>query len=128
MTVTAAKISAAQARALHDAEVAVLQLEAQLEIAKKTRLELRGRYIERVPLSDDVDERARGIRKVVAGGVKIRITPATSGESFSLKAFKEAGHAITREMRAAISAGKPYHRWTVTNAEGPRKIGAVEPR
>lgn len=122
------KLSADQARRLHDAEVSVKQLEAQLEEARTRRTELRTAAIDRIPLSDDVDERAKGIRKAVIGGVRIRVSPAISGETFSLKAFKELGHEITAAMRDAISAGKPYDRWTVTPAAGPKKIGAVEPR
>ncbi len=91
------------------------------------RDELRGRYRNRVPLSDDIDERAKGVRKTVVGGVKIRLSPSISGESFSLKRYRELGHKITSAMVDAINAGKPYDRWTVTAAAGPKKIDAVEP-
>lgn len=121
------KLTAATARKLHDAEVAVAQLKAQLELAEKSRDELRAKVRDRVPLAADPQDAAKGIREAIAGGVIVRIAPAVSGESFSLKRYVEAGHRITAAMRDAISSGRPYDRWTVKPAAGPKKIGAVEP-
>ncbi len=63
----------------------------------------------------------------MVGGVSIRITPQESGERFSLTAYREAGHEVTPEMQDAISPGKPFDRWTLKPAAGPKKLKAVEP-
>lgn len=126
-TATAGKLSADQARKLHDADVAVKKLKAALEEADKHSRELRDRYRDRVPISSDPKEAADGIRAATVGGVAIRITPQTSGERFSLTVYREAGHDITPEMQDAITAGKPFDRWTLKPAAGPKKLQAVEP-
>jgi hypothetical protein len=126
-TTAAPKLTAATARKLHDAEVAVAQLEAQLELAKAARAKVREKVLPRVPLSPLPEEAAKGIRETIAGGVIVRVAPAVSGESFSLKRYVEAGHRITAAMRSAIAPGRPYERWTVKPAAGPKKLGAVEP-
>jgi hypothetical protein len=128
MTVaTAPKLSADQARKLHDADVAVKRLRAQLDAQEKHLRELQDRYRERIPVSDDADEAAKGIRITTVGGVVIRVAPAVSADSFSLKRYVDAGHQITAAMREAIRPGKPYDRWTIKAAAGPKKLGAVEP-
>ena len=127
-TVTAPpRLSAEQARKLHDADVAVAKLRAQLKIAEKTLNELEERYHPRIALSDDPGEAAKGIRVAEAGGVHVRVAPFTTAERFSLKAYREAGHKITAAMRDCISAGKPAARWTIKAVDGPKKLGAVEP-
>jgi hypothetical protein len=120
------KLTASQARKLHDAYVAVKQLEAQLRVAKDTLGGLEDSYRERIPLSPEPLEAASGIRAIEAGGVTIRVTPFTTGERFSLKAYRELGHEVTEEMRAAITPGQPAEKWTIKAAKGPKKIGAVE--
>jgi hypothetical protein len=128
MTVAAApKLSADQARKLHDADVAVKRLRAQLEAAEKHLGELKDRYRDRIPLSDDLDEASKGIRVATVSGVTIRVAPAVSADSFSLKRYTDLGHAITAAMREAIKAGKPYDRWTIKATAGPKKLNAVEP-
>lgn len=128
MTVaTAPKLTADQARRLHDADVMVKRLAAQLDDAKKHLGELEKRYIERIPVSEDLEEAAKGIRLAIAGGVSIRVAPMVSADSFSLKRYVDAGHQVTDEMRDAIKPGKPYDRWTIKPAAGPKKLGAVEP-
>jgi hypothetical protein len=124
---SAAKLSAEQARKLHDADVKVKKLRAQLEDADKESRALRARYRERVPLSDKPEEAADGIRVATVGGVSIRITPQESGERFSLTVYREAGHEVTPEMQEAITPGKPFDRWTLKPAAGPKKLKAVEP-
>lgn len=124
---TVSKLSADQARKLHDADVAVKKLKAALQAADKHSRELRDRYRDRVPISSDPKEAADGIRATTVGGVAIRITPQTSGEHFSLTVYREAGHEITAEMQEAISPGKPFDRWTLKPAAGPKKLKAVEP-
>jgi hypothetical protein len=126
-TAAAPKLTAATARKLHDAEVAVAQLEAQLKLAREARDELRDRVRPRLAPAADAEDRAKGILEGRAGGVLVRVAPAVSGESFSLKRYVEAGHRITAAMRDAISPGRPYDRWTVKPAAGPKKLGAVEP-
>lgn len=126
-TATAPKLSADQARRLHDSDVAVKKLRAQLEAAVDHDRELRARYRDRVPLSEKPDEAANGVRVATVGGVAIRIYPQVSAETFSLKRFLEAGHAITAAMREAMSDGKPFDRWTLKPAAGPKKLNAVEP-
>jgi hypothetical protein len=56
--------------------------------------------------------------------VVVRVSPAVSGESFSLKRYADAGHRITAAMRSAIQPGRPYERWTVKRADGPPKLAA----
>lgn len=127
MPATATKLEARQARVLHDADVAVKQLEAKLDDAKAKRAELFARYRDRVPLSDDATEAAKGIRTATIGGVIIRVAPSVSADSFSMKRYVDAGHAITAAMLEAIKPGRPYDRWTIKAAAGPKKLGAVEP-
>lgn len=126
-TATTPKLTAAQARKLHDTEVAVLQLEAQVKLAKATRDELRERYRDRLQLSADPKEAEKGILTAIAGGVIVRVSPTVSADSFSLKRYTDLGHQVTAAMREAIAPGKPYDRWTVKAQAGPKKIGAVEP-
>jgi hypothetical protein len=125
---TATKLTADQARRLHAADVDVARLKAQLEEAEKHQKDLRGKYRDRVPLSDDLEERAKGIRACVVGGVTVRIFPMVSAERFSLSAYKAAGHGITPEMREHLSDGKPYDRWTVKDSRGPAHLDRVEPK
>lgn len=126
-TATAPKLSAEQARRLHDADVAVKRLDAALAEAKKDLGKLKDRYLERIPVSEDLKEAGKGIRVTTVGGVVIRVAPSVSADSFSLKRYVDAGHAITAAMREAIKAGTPYDRWTIKAAAGPKKLGAVEP-
>lgn len=125
---TAPQLNAPQARALHRAEVEVTRLKTQLAEAEKVRDELRERYRELVPLSADVDERVKGIRAAVVGNVTVRIHPMVSGERFSWRDYKLAGHPVTDEMRAHIHDGKPWDKWTVKDARGPAHLTRVEPR
>jgi hypothetical protein len=113
-----ATITADQAKDLLEAEASVQTLKAELEAAEEKRQELRKELRSRVPLSRDKDEKGKRIRSVAIGGIKVRITPSMSGERFSLKRYREAGHKITKEMRQAITSGRPYDRWTVKKASG----------
>lgn len=124
---TPALLSADQARRLHDADVKVKQLRAQLEDAERKLGEVKDRYRDRIPLSDDINEAAKNIRVTTVAGVTIRVAPSVSADSFSLKRYVDAGHQITDEMREGITTGKPYDRWTIKAAAGPKKLGAVEP-
>lgn len=107
------KLTADQARRLHEADQAAARARVELERANKKLTELRDRYRPRVPLSTDKAEREKGVRVTAVAGISVRVTPASSGERFSLSKYKEAGHEITAEMRDAITSGKPYDRWTV---------------
>jgi hypothetical protein len=128
MTATAtAKLTAAQARAIAEADVAVKQLEAQLEVAKATRDELRVKHLHRIPAAVDPDDAAKDIREAQAGGWIIRVSGEIQTESFSLKRYVDLGHKVTAAMREAIKPGKPYRVWTVKRAAGPYKPGSVEP-
>lgn len=124
---TASRLSAEQARRLHDADVKVKRLDAALLEAKKDLGKLKDRYIDRIPVSEDLEEAAKGIRVATVGGVSIRVAASVSADSFSLKRYVDAGHAITAAMREAIKPGTPYDRWTIKATAGPKKIGAVEP-
>ncbi len=121
------KLSADQARKLHDADVTVKRLRAQLEDAERHLGELKDRYRDRIPVSDDPEEAAKEIRVATVAGVTIRVAPFVSADSFSLRRYTDLGHQITAAMREAIKAGKPYDRWTIKAAAGPKKLGAVEP-
>jgi hypothetical protein len=121
------KLTPAGAKALHLADVAVAKLKAQLEQAEKRRAEMQARYRDLVPLSEDADERAKGIRAAEVGGFKIRIAPVAGSDRFSLKDYLEAGHKITAAMRDAMKRSKPFDRWTIKDVRGPRRADAVEP-
>lgn len=127
MTARAPTLSAAQARRLHDAEVAHDQLAARLQEARQVRDELRERYLPRIPLSDEPKEREAGTRTATVGGITVRVTPVPARETFSLAAYRRAGHAITAAMLSCISRSLPSHRWTVRPAAGPKRHDAVEP-
>ncbi len=127
MNATTPKLTADQARKLHAAEVAAARLKLALEGAEQERDKLRERYRNRVPLSENHEERAKGVRTTVVAGVTVRIFPLVSAERFSLKDYTKSGHGITPEMREHISEGKPYDRWTVKAAAGPKHLDAVEP-
>lgn len=121
------KLTAARARQLHDAEVAVAKLEANLKIARETRDVLRAKVLPKLGPATDPEDADNGVLEGTAGGVSIRATLKSSGESFSLKRYRELGHQVTAAMREAIAAGRPYRQWTVKPVAGPKKIGAVEP-
>ncbi len=126
-TATTPKLSAEQARKLHDADVVVKRLRAQLEDAQKNLGDLQERYRDRIPVSQDPDEAAKGIRVTLVAGVVVRVAPSVSADSFSLKRYTDLEHQITAAMREAIKPGKPYDRWTIKAAAGPKKLNAVEP-
>ncbi|HEX6025944.1 MAG TPA: hypothetical protein VFZ00_28390 [Solirubrobacter sp.] len=112
------KLTTSQARALHDAEVAVKNIKAALEAAEAKRETLRVRYLELIPLSDDPEERAKGVRAITVGAFKIRVTPQVSGDFFRLSKYLAAGHKLTAQMREHVAPGRPFDRWTVN---GPAK-------
>lgn len=124
---TTPKLTADQARKLHAADVDVARLKVALETAETRLKDLRSSYRERVPLSDDAAERAKGVRECTVAGVTVRVYPLVSGDYFSLTDYKKAGHGVTDEMREHIKPGKPYDRWTVKDASGPKHLDAVEP-
>lgn len=123
---TASKLQAREARAIHDVEVAIAKANRELEDLKARREDLRARYGDKVPLSDVPEEAAKGIRKTVAGGIKIRIAPQVSGDYFNLTAYIKAGHLVTSAMGEHIRSGHAYDRWTVNGP--PKTHDAVEPR
>lgn len=112
------KLTAAQARKLYDAEVERDDAKLAFDEADTELKKLRARYRSRVPLSEKAEDAAKGVREIVRAGIHIRITPAVSGESFSLSKYREAGGKITKTMRAAIGGKTPYDKWTV---KGPAK-------
>jgi hypothetical protein len=120
------KLSAAQAMAWATAEVTALQIKATLDAAKKRCDELRARYESRLQPSTDPDDVDKDVKVATAGGWSIRRTRFTGGERFSLTGYVKAGHDITPEMSAHISAGSPQVRVTVKRVAGPTKPGAVE--
>ena len=119
------KLQARDARAIHDVETAIAKLKRELEDLETRRQDLRARHLDKIPLSDDPDEAAKGIRKIVAGGIKIRVAPQVSGDYFNLTAYRKE-HPLTEAMKAHIKPGKPYDRWTVNGP--PKTHDAVEPR
>jgi hypothetical protein len=108
-----AKVSAKQAQRLLEAEQAVRRHRSELEAAEDRLGDLRAKCRSRVPLSRDPEERKKRIRYIEVAGVKIRVTPALGGDSFSLKRYSEAGHKITPQMQEAIRPGRAYDRWTI---------------
>lgn len=123
-----AKLSADQARRLHSADVQLRRAKASLEDAGRHMADLQERYRDKIPLSDDVDEAAKGILTTEVAGVTVRVAPTVSADSFSMRRYTDAGHHVTDEMREAIKAGKEYDRWTIKATAGPKHLDAVEPR
>ncbi len=121
------KLSAAQARQLHDADVEVAKLKAALEIAEETVKQLRARYKPRLVPSEDPKDAGKGVLVGSAGGITIRVSPSVSGDFFKLRDYKLAGHPVTPAMAEHISAGRPYDRWTTKLVDGPKRHDAVEP-
>lgn len=121
------KLSAQQARQLHDADVEVGKLKAALEIAERTREDLRDRYKSRLVPSEDPKDAGKGVLVGSAGGITVRVTPAVSGEFFRFRDYKLAGNPVTPEMAEHVSPGRPYDRWTTKLLEGPKRHDAVEP-
>jgi hypothetical protein len=124
---TPTKLTPHAAKKLHLADVTVAKLKAALEQAERERGELYDRYRDLVPLSDDPDERANGVRSATIGGFSIRVTPVEGTDRFSLTAYLKAGHKITAEMQTAMKRSKDFHRWTIRDVRGPRRADAVEP-
>ncbi len=122
---TATKLQAREARAIHDVEVAIAKTKRELEELEARRKDLRARHGDKVPISDVPEEAAKGIRKIVAGGIKIRIAPQISGDYFALSEYIKAGHVVTAAMGEHIKPGREYDRWTVTGP--PKTHDAVEP-
>ncbi len=120
------KLTADQARRLHAAEIRFAKAKLEFEGAKEDRDEVRARYLDRIPLSEKPDERAKGVRVCTVAGIKIRVTPQVSGDYFNLSGYRSAGHVVTMAMGAHITEGKPYDRWTVSGP--PKSADAVEPR
>jgi hypothetical protein len=127
MTATAQPtLSAAQAKALVLAEVAVGKLEAELDAAKQEREKLRKRYKVRLQPSTEKKDRGKDVVQAEAGGFLIRCSTFTGGSRFSLKSYIEAGHKITAAMRDHISPGDQQERWSWKDLRGPRRPDAVE--
>jgi hypothetical protein len=121
-TATATKrLTAQQARQLHDADVEVAKLKAALDIAESTVKELRARYKPRLVPSEDPKDAGKGVLVASAGGITIRVSPSISGDFFKLRDYKLAGHKVTPEMAEHISPGRPYDRWTTKLLEGPKR-------
>lgn len=125
--ITVTKLTASQARALHRAEVDVARLKVALETAEKRRDDLRGTYRELVPLSEDLEERAKGVRTAAVGGVIVRITPIEGQENFSIERFLANGGSKA-VLEPGMKLGRGYDRWTVKDARGPSHIDRVEPQ
>lgn len=121
------KLDARQARVLHDADVHVKRVRAQLQEAEEKLAEIKVCYRDRIPGSPDLEEAQKGICIATVGGVTIRVAPAVTADSFSLKRYTDAGHPVTDEMTEAIRPGRPYDRWTIKATAGPKKLDAVEP-
>lgn len=121
------KLSPTGAVALHVADVTVAKLNAALKLAKETREHIEARYHDAIPLAEDPEDRAAGVREAEVAGIRVRVTPIDGSERLSLKDYKEAGHEVTPEMQEAITISKPFDRWTITDVRGPRRADAVEP-
>lgn len=114
MPATKTKLSAKRAQALLDAEQTVRRRRAELEAAEEDLDVQRRKCRPQLPASTHRDDKGKRVRALTIGGVSIRVTPAMTGERFSLKRYKEAGHKITPEMKKdGISPGHAYDRWTV---------------
>lgn len=110
---TATKLDTKAAQKLLEAEQNVRRRKSELEAAELELETQRKKLRARIPLSKDSEEKGKKIRTTTIAGISIRVTPARSGERFSMKRYKEAGHKVTPEMKSAISPGRAFDRWTV---------------
>jgi hypothetical protein len=120
-------LTARDARAIAEAENRVAKLTAQLEQATEERARVRARVLALLPPAADADARERGVRQAIAGGYRVRVSPVDGWETFSLKRYRELGHQLTDEMRAAMNRSRGFNRWTVKPVKGPARPGSVEP-
>jgi hypothetical protein len=97
-------LRAEDARALLNAELNWKRAKMALEAAESQRTKVRDRCRPRLEV---------GAQTV--GGVKITITPTTTGQSFSLKGYLER-HKLTKTMEPFVGEGREYDRWTVKAA------------
>ena len=131
MTAIAAPKSTLRAALARDyvlAEVDVAKLEAELEVAKERRDDLRKRVKPKLVPSAEKDDAGKDVLVGEAGGFRIRVSTFTGGDSFSLAKYLKAGHKITAAMRDALTPGSARERWTWKDVRGPRRPDAVEPK
>ncbi len=121
------RFSARDARAIAEAENRVAKLTAQLELATEERARVRARLLPLLPPALDAADRERGVRRAIAGGFRVQVSPVEGHEIFSLKRYIERGHQVTEQMRDAMRRSRDYDRWTVKPVKGPARPGAVEP-
>jgi hypothetical protein len=117
-----------QAKALVLAEVKVAQLRPSSRRAEAERDELRKRYKPRLQPSTEKKDAGKDVLQAIGRRLLIRCTSFLSGEYFSLKDYRLAGHPITAgdggvhiqpATRASAGAG--------SDLRGPRRPDAVEP-
>lgn len=96
-------LRATDARALLQAELACSRAKTKLKVAEAAREKLRVRC--RPRLQDG---------QQTIGGIKITITPTSTGQSFSLKGYLER-HKLTATMLPFVGTPTVYDRWTVSD-------------
>lgn len=103
------RLNPSQGAALLKAIVEYKRAKAKLETASAELKKVGAKYKHLLP--DDTEAHVKGqrIRRWMGGG----------GETFSLSAYKDAGHAVTQEMRAHINPRERYDVWDVEPIEGP---------
>lgn len=107
-TSIAPKINPAQATALIRKIVAYKRADRARKKAKAELDTMTARYRDVFPIGT-VEMAGYRIRRWIGGG----------GETFSLKDYKAAGHAITPEMASFVGARATFEVWDADPVEGP---------
>ena len=96
-------IHASQAKALARATQRRSLTKREFDAAETELKALRARYRDAVPLGE----------VLVRGGVRVARKLKSTGRSFKLSAYLEAGNEVTPEMAPYVGAATPYDDWTV---------------
>lgn len=103
------KLNPSIAKAVVKAIVTYKRADRALKEAKLKRREVLAKHADKVPYGVDVLGAGHVIKRWRAGG----------GQTFSLKAYLEAGHEVTDEMRPFVSEREEYDQWDATPIDGP---------
>lgn len=94
-----AQLHPQQAIKLARAQLAYKDTKRAHERAKAERNELLQQYKDRLPLKE----------WITVAGYRFRRSIRSTGERFSLKAYREAGHKVTKAMEPHVSEGSYDH-------------------
>jgi len=101
------KLHPRQATKLAHAHLEHLAAKRAAERAKEKRDELLKEYTDRLPVGEWLE----------LAGFRLRRRTVPTGEGFSLKGYREAGHKVTAAMRKFISSPSTYDQLDVESLE-----------